>query len=118
MPTRLVHLVQDANEPARLAAFWAAALGWEVADESAEEVDVWPAGYDYPDPVALPIVFVPVPEPKTAKNRVHLDLASQSPEHQAELVARLRDLGCDGAQGFLFSQPVPEESVGEMLGLD
>jgi predicted enzyme related to lactoylglutathione lyase len=93
MPTRLVHLVQDANDPARLAAFWAAALGWEVADQSDEEVDVWPAGYDYPDPVALPIVFVPVPEPKTAKNRVHLDLASQSPEHQAELVARLRGLG-------------------------
>ncbi|HET9125126.1 MAG TPA: GGDEF domain-containing response regulator [Solirubrobacteraceae bacterium] len=35
-------------------------------------------------------------------------------DHQ---LARLRDLGCDGAQGFLFSQPVPEESVGEMLGL-
>jgi diguanylate cyclase (GGDEF)-like protein len=32
-------------------------------------------------------------------------------------LARLRDLGCDGAQGFLFSQPVPEESVGEMLGI-
>ncbi|HEY3776412.1 MAG TPA: bifunctional diguanylate cyclase/phosphodiesterase [Solirubrobacteraceae bacterium] len=35
-------------------------------------------------------------------------------DHQ---LARLRDLGCDGAQGFLFSQPVPEESVGEMLGI-
>jgi predicted enzyme related to lactoylglutathione lyase len=93
MPTRLVHLVQDANDPARLAAFWAAALGWEIGDASDEEVDVWPAGYDYPDPVALPIVFIPVPEPKTARNRVHLDLASQSAAHQAEVVARLRDLG-------------------------
>jgi diguanylate cyclase (GGDEF)-like protein len=35
-------------------------------------------------------------------------------DHQ---LAQLRDLGCDGAQGFLFSQPVPEESVGELLGL-
>ncbi|HET9103091.1 MAG TPA: bifunctional diguanylate cyclase/phosphodiesterase, partial [Solirubrobacteraceae bacterium] len=35
-------------------------------------------------------------------------------DHQ---LARLRDLGCDGAQGFLFSQPVPGEAVGEMLGL-
>ncbi len=35
-------------------------------------------------------------------------------DHQ---LAQLRDLGCDGAQGFLFSQPVPEESVGEMLGI-
>ena len=31
MPTRLVHLVVDAAEPARLARFWAGALGWEVA---------------------------------------------------------------------------------------
>jgi predicted enzyme related to lactoylglutathione lyase len=93
MPTRLVHLVLDAHEPARLARFWAAALGWEVADETPEEVEVCPAGYDYPDPVALPMVFLPVAEPKTVKNRVHLDLATESAEHQAATVARLRDLG-------------------------
>jgi predicted enzyme related to lactoylglutathione lyase len=93
MPTRLVHLVADAQDPARLARFWAAMLGWEIADETADEVDVWPAGYSYPDPVAVPIVFVPVPEPKTGKNRVHLDLASRSAADQAELVSRARDLG-------------------------
>jgi EAL domain-containing protein (putative c-di-GMP-specific phosphodiesterase class I) len=31
-------------------------------------------------------------------------------------LAHLRDLGCDGAQGFLFSQPVPETAVRELLG--
>jgi predicted enzyme related to lactoylglutathione lyase len=93
MPTRLVHLVADAHDPARLARFWAALLGWEIADETAEEVDVWPAGYTYPDPVAVPIVFVPVPERKTGKNRVHLDLASASAADQARLVSRARDLG-------------------------
>jgi len=93
MPTRLVHLVVDANDPASLAAFWAGALGWDVADESEGEVDVWPAGFTYPDPVAVPLVFVPVPEPKTGKNRVHLDLASTSLAHQAHLVSRVRDLG-------------------------
>ena len=41
----------------------------------------------------MPLVFVPVPEPKAGKNRVHLDLASTSVEHQAALVGRLRDLG-------------------------
>ncbi len=97
MPTRLVHLVVDANDPARLARFWAGALGWDIADETAEEVDVWPAGFSYPDPSALPLVFVPVPEPKTGKNRVHLDLATTSPAHQAELVSRLRDLGATPA---------------------
>jgi hypothetical protein len=97
MPTRLVHLVIDANDPARLAEFWAAALGWDAGPEEDGEVDVMPAGYSYPDPVALPLVIVPVPEPKTGKNRVHLDLASESAEHQAGLVARLRALGAQPA---------------------
>ena len=94
MPTRLVQMVIDANDPPKLARFWAAALGWEIEEEDgAEEVDVSPAGYQYPDPVALPMVFIPVAAPKAAKNRVHIDLASQSAEHQASLVQRLRDLG-------------------------
>jgi predicted enzyme related to lactoylglutathione lyase len=94
MPTRLVHLVVDAAEPARLARFWAGALGWEIAAEEADdEVDVWPSGFSYPDPSALPLVFVPVPEPKTGKNRVHLDLATGSATHQAAEVERLLALG-------------------------
>ncbi len=93
MPTRLVHLVWDANDPAALARFWASALDWVIADQDEDEVDVWPEGYSYPDPAAVPLVFVPVPEPKTGKNRVHLDLASNSLPHQAGLVTRLRDLG-------------------------
>jgi hypothetical protein len=93
MPTRLVHLVIDAAEPARLARFWAAALGWMVAVEEPDEVDVWPRGYDYPDPAALPLVFVPVPEATTGKNRVHLDLATESAAHQAAQVDRLLGLG-------------------------
>ena len=93
MPTRLVQLVIDANDPPRLARFWAAALGWEIAAEEPDEVEVSPPGYDYPDPVALPLVFVPVPEAKTVKDRVHLDLATESAGQQADVVARLRDLG-------------------------
>ena len=62
MATRLVHLVIDAAQPAKLARFWAAVLGWDVAAEEDGEVEIWPRGYRYPDPVALPLVFVPVPE--------------------------------------------------------
>jgi hypothetical protein len=93
VPTRLVHLVIDAAEPARLARFWAAALGWEITDEESDEVDVWPHGFSYPGPTALPLVFVPVPEAKTGKNRVHLDLATESEAHQATEVERLLALG-------------------------
>ena len=56
-------------------------------------MDVWPPGFSYPDPSALPLVFVPVPEPKTGKNRVHLDLATESVRHQAAEVKRLLALG-------------------------
>ncbi|HEY2128228.1 MAG TPA: VOC family protein [Streptosporangiaceae bacterium] len=97
MPTRLVHLVWDANDQAALARFWASALGCVIGDADEDEVDVWPAGYHYPDPAAVPLVFVPVPEAKTGKNRVHLDLASISLADQAEQVARLRDLGASPA---------------------
>jgi hypothetical protein len=97
MPTRLVHLVFDASEPSRLARFWAAVLGWEVIEEGDGEVSVEPAGYSYPDPVALPLVFVPVTEPKTGKNRVHIDLAAQSREHQDAEVERLLALGATRA---------------------
>ena len=97
MATRLVHLVADAADPSGLARFWAQALGWQVAAEEPGEVVVWPPGYDYPDPAALPLVFVPVPEPKTGKNRVHLDLASSSAADQAATVRRLLSLGATPA---------------------
>jgi len=93
MPTRLVHLAFDADDVGPLSRFWAAALGWEVVHEDGDEAVVAPAGFEYLSPGAVPIVFVPVPERKTVKDRVHLDLASSSAEHQAELVARLTDLG-------------------------
>ena len=43
------------------------------------------------------IDVIAVPEPKTVKNCVHIDLATMSAAHQAEMVARLRDLGATPA---------------------
>jgi hypothetical protein len=93
MPTRLVHLVMDAADPASLARFWSAALEWPIVFEESDEVVIAPPGDDPAQRGQLPLVFVPVPEAKTTKNRVHLDLASASAEHQAMLVARLEELG-------------------------
>lgn len=93
MSTRLVHLVIDAIDPLQLATFWAAALEWETAEYDPGAFTVHPPGFSYPDPGALPLACVPVPEPKSGKNRIHLDLATESPAHQAAIVQRLRDLG-------------------------
>src|SRR5260370_5843419 len=93
MATRLVHLTIDAADPVRIATFWAQALGWITVVQEAEEVVAQPAGFDYPGAMALPMPFVPVTEPKTAKNRVHRDLASTSLEDQAAQVDRLIELG-------------------------
>ena len=44
-----------------------------------------------------------------------LKVVAEGVETDAQL-AHLRRLGCDGAQGFLFSQPMPEEGVYTLLG--
>ncbi|MFB9687651.1 VOC family protein [Amycolatopsis plumensis] len=101
MTTRLVNLVIDAARPEVLADFWAALLGWHAVVEEDREIDVRAPESDGWD---LDLVFVPVPEPKEVKNRIHLDLASTTPEHQAELVARALELGgrrADLGQGDL-----------------
>jgi hypothetical protein len=90
MPTRFQHLVVDAADPAALGRWWAEALGWAVTEEEPEEVVVEPPE---PDGLGVPLVFVPVPEPKVGKNRVHLDLRSASADEQAATVARLTGLG-------------------------
>lgn len=87
MPTRFVHLAVDSAQPPVIARFWTQMLGWSVSYEDDEESFVSGSAPD------LGLAFVPVPEPKTVRNRIHLDLASSSPEHQTELVTRALDLG-------------------------
>ena len=43
-----------------------------------------------------------------------LKVVAEGVETDAQLV-QLRRLGCDGAQGYLFSQPMPEEGVYSLL---
>jgi hypothetical protein len=90
MPTRFQHVVVDAADTAALARWWAEALGWAVTAEQPEEVVVEPPE---PDGAGVALIFVPVPDPKVGKNRVHLDLRSTSADDQAARVARLTGLG-------------------------
>jgi predicted enzyme related to lactoylglutathione lyase len=95
MPTRLVHLVVDAADPGALARFWSAALEWPVTVDEPDEVVIEPPEDDPAQEGQLPLVFVPVTDPKTAKNRIHLDLASTSADHQRATVTRLEGLGAE-----------------------
>jgi len=87
MTSRLVSLCIDANDPPRLARFWAEALRWEV-EETDGEIGLVPT-----DGTAFEILFEPVPERKVGKNSIHLDLTTTSIADQTESVARLIELG-------------------------
>ncbi|MGC4771480.1 VOC family protein [Micromonospora sp. DT44] len=93
MATRLVQINMKARDEVALGEFWAEVLGWEMSSEGPGVTNLEPKGFSYPDPVAVCIDIVVTDEPKTGKNPVHLDLATTSAAHQAEVVARLKDLG-------------------------
>ncbi|MFF2523273.1 VOC family protein [Streptomyces liangshanensis] len=82
-------LVVDAADPVALGHWWAEALGWVVVADAPEEYEIRPA------PDRLPgLLFTPVTEAKTAKNRLHLDF--RPVDRDAE-VARLLALGATRA---------------------
>ena len=77
----------DAADALALARFWAAALGSDVDEDSTDgKAFVEAAGWGGPN-----VWFNQVPEPKTAKNRVHFDLRAPGPTDDE--VARLEALG-------------------------
>jgi predicted enzyme related to lactoylglutathione lyase len=100
MALRPVQVNIKALDHSAVGRFWAEALGWRVVSTgSGVTTYVGPGGgFVWPDPVAVGVDVVAVPEPKTTtKNRVHLDLATTSAGHQAELVARLQTFGATRA---------------------
>jgi hypothetical protein len=89
MTAQLVALVFDANDPIRLARFWAEALRWEVGEDTGDVVSLVPT-----DGTRFGIDFGRVTEPKGAwLNRLHLDLTTTSLDDQSETVERLIELG-------------------------
>ncbi|MFB4310317.1 VOC family protein [Actinomadura sp. GTD37] len=97
MALRLVQVNFKAGDDSALGRFWADALGWGVSSEGPGVTNVEPVGFTWPDPSAVCVDVVAVPDPETVEYRVHLDLATTSAAHQAELVARLKDLGATPA---------------------
>jgi hypothetical protein len=139
-----VQVVVDCAEPHPLADWWAEVLGWEVEPQDegfirsmvdqgfATDADttrhkgalVWASGAAIRHPDGLDraprILFQQVPEPKTVKNRVHLDLRTSADPSPAER-DRLVSLGATelggGTQGPHVAWVVLQDPEGNELCL-
>ncbi len=95
MSVRWYTVVIDCIDVAAQAAWWARALDWEVVYDTPDEAVVTARGAEQGTgrPQLPGLVFVPVPEGKTVKNRLHLDLAGFAGDDQQAEVDRLVGLG-------------------------
>ncbi|WP_028920830.1 VOC family protein [Pseudonocardia acaciae] len=119
MTVHKIQVVIDCANPAKLAEFWAEALGyivqpppegfasWEAfAERIGIPEDQWDRLSAVVDPngVEPRILFQKVPEPKTVKNRVHVDIdvvagsPPGSPERRAQAHRRAEELAARGAR--------------------
>ena len=83
----LGQIVLDSVDAAALAGFWSRLLDRPVLDGANQFFAVLPAAEDGTFPA---LMFLAVPEPRTAKNRLHLDLVSAD---RAAAVERAIQLG-------------------------
>jgi hypothetical protein len=82
----LLAVVVDCTDPRRQAAFWSKVLSYEVVERNVDEFLVRD-----PALVGAPLYLMKVPEPKTEKNRLHIDLVTQG--LLADELTRLTGLG-------------------------
>lgn len=101
---RLHGLVVDCADHAAQARFWVDVLGGQVADR--------PAGYsevsDVPG-MTFTFDFVPVPEPKSAPNRVHWDLVAPDVEPIVAAGAKVLREPDDEIDWFVLADPEGNE---------
>lgn len=119
-----VQVTFDCADPARLAAFWAEALGYVVQPPPPpyaswdEALDAWGVPAEDrnsrsavvdPDEAGPRLFFQRVPEPKTVKNRLHLDVraahGATSDERRRRLEAEAERLVGLGATQLRVSEP-------------
>jgi hypothetical protein len=88
MPSRVRTVVFDCHDPLALARFWSEVTGRPMGNDDEE---AWVDITDDPDSMVPDLLFQRVPEGKTVKNRVHLDLEPSIPRE--EEVERILGLG-------------------------
>src|SRR5918994_6764799 len=96
MTSKFTELAIDCADPHGLARFWCSVLDYEVQDEDDGVVSIdsplVPEGKNRLGPVPPVLTFARVPEGKTVKNRLHLDVNPIDRGQDAE-VRRLLELG-------------------------
>ena len=91
MASKFTELCVDCADPQRLAEFWSQVLDYKITESDEDSVEI--AGPEGSGPT---ILFVEVPEEKTVKNRLHIDV-SPSDREQDEEVERITALGATPA---------------------
>ena len=84
----------DARNPAALGRWWQEALGWVVVNDDPEEFEIRLAADRFPG-----LLFGAVPEPKTVKNRLHLDFRPDDRDREVERMLALGATRADVGQG-------------------
>jgi hypothetical protein len=96
MASKFTELAIDCADPSGLARFWCSVLDYEVQEQDDEVVTIgWPMAAgdtNHRGPIPPTLTFARVPEGKTVKNRLHLDV-SPTDREQDEEVRRLLELG-------------------------
>lgn len=95
MVARIRHITVDCKDAYALAQFWSAVTGWPIEEENEAGDTECLIAPVVPEPsnTGMPgMLFIQVPEAKTVKNRMHLDLGPTDGTRDAE-VARLSALG-------------------------
>ncbi|MFD4650656.1 VOC family protein [Streptomyces sp. NPDC058441] len=123
MTSKFTELAIDCADPDALARFWCSVLGYEVQDVEDGLVTIGPPavpeGKDRPGPVPPALTFARVPEGKTVKNRLHIDVNPTDRERDEE-VRRLLDLGArhiDVGQGDVIWVPLADPEGNEFCVL-
>lgn len=84
----------DARDPVALGRWWREVLGWVVVDEGPDVFEIRPEETRIPG-----LLFVSVPERKTAKNRLHLDFRPGDRDREVERLLSLGATRADIGQG-------------------
>src|SRR4051795_10974205 len=94
MTARIAHTTVDSRDPYAQSVFWSRVLGFAEDPDDPNEPGHEECLIASPDG-AQRLLFIEVPEPKSGKNRLHLDLVPAEGTRDQEL-ARLLDLGAHG----------------------